>query len=162
MSKREVTVRTATTDDAPWILGSLRAFSAAYGTHRQLFPPSEEQARATLEGMMSNGAFFVALDATGERQGFVGGVFFDHPFNPELRTLTELFWWVSPQHRARTNAAAALLDAFTAHGRTHAQWVTFTHIVGKTGVRFEQMTRRGYHMQEFTFLLEVDRINQEA
>lgn len=85
--------------------------------------------------------------------GLIGGQLAPHPFNPELLVLTELFWWVDPEHRGG-RAGAMLLDAFTAYGEEHAHWILFT-LEHESPVNDRCLTKRGFALKERCYLREV-------
>jgi GNAT superfamily N-acetyltransferase len=58
-----------------------------------------EQMAATVQMLIATpiGAAFVS-DQAGELVGMIGLIAFQHPISGEL-TVSELFWWVEPEHR---------------------------------------------------------------
>lgn len=147
-----MTVRRAIEADTPWLLVQLRAFAQFFGTHRSLFPARDDHAVLLLGTLIDEHPFFIAEEA-GHRMGFICGTLAGHPFNPEIRTLNEVFWWVDPHHR-RGRAGLALLERFIEYGRKHADWVVMT-LEAKSPVHPETLQKRGFHVHETTYLLEV-------
>lgn len=147
-----ITIRRADSADLPWLLTQCRAFSQFFGSQQSLMP-DDETASDTLRGLMDEdvGCFFVAEN--GQRLGFIAGLLSPHYFNPALLQLTELLWWVSPEHRG-SSAGARLLDAFDAFGRAHADWVVFS-LEEKSPVNPRALERRGYTLHERSYLLET-------
>lgn len=161
-SRRDITIRPASVEnDLEWVVDGLAQFAGAYGTARSLYP-GRDRALEIIGGLMTAGAFFVAEDVNRDRVGLIGGMIAPHPYNPDIRVLMEMFWYVVPERRARVRAAAALLDTFTQHGRLHADWITFGNVVGRTDASDSTMRRRGFKAHEMTYLLEVDRSTVEA
>lgn len=153
MTTPTLSIRPANTgDDLPWLLAQLRAFADFYGTHRSLFPADETHATHVLELLITEHVFLIA-DKGGWRVGFIAGTLMPHFFNPALRELREVFWWVDPAHRG-SRAGLVLLDAFTAHGRAHADvvWMSLEH---HSPVNDGSLTKRGFVPRESSYLLEV-------
>lgn len=150
-----VTVRAATPEDVPWLLEQLRAFDRFFGARRSLFP-DENTALQVLTGLLDAHVFLVAeqhADLDARPVGFLCGTLAGHPFNPTIRVLSEVFWWVAPEHRG-SRAGLLLLDAFLAEGRARADWIVFS-LETKSPVREATLTRRGFARYETSYLLEV-------
>lgn len=147
----KVKVRHATPADLSWILGEFEAFSNSYGTKKPLFG-DKEYAKATMLNCMEKHLVFVAESEKG-LMGLISGYVVPHPYNPQIKLLAEMFWWV-PEIYRRTRAGLMLLDAFTAWGREHCDWITFA-TMDSTDVNSKTLARRGYVPMERAFLLEV-------
>lgn len=150
-------IREARPDDVVWLLEQLRAFDQFFGAGRSLVPSDPMLAHDTVAELVtraqaSDAAFYIAV-LDGTRVGFIAGVLMNHPFNPEIRLLSELFWWVDPAHRG-SSAGARLLARFEEFGRKRADWITMT-LEAKSPVDPSSLTRRGYRHQESSYLLEV-------
>jgi hypothetical protein len=97
---------------------------------------------------------FVRIAVRGEeRLGFIAGYYVRHPFNDNLITLCELFWWVSEQHRG-SSAGMRLLDAYIKWGMDNVNWITFA-LQTHSPVKEEALLRRGFHRHETSYLMEV-------
>jgi hypothetical protein len=159
LSPARVVVRQARQDDVPWLLSQLRVFDQFFDTKRRLFP-DEATATTVLLSLLAFHPFFVA--DTGfrpepervERIGFIAGAIGPHPYNPALRVLSELFWWVDERYRGG-RAGLALLDAFQAYGERNADWVIMT-LEAKSPVNERSLTKRGFHLHERSYLWEVE------
>ncbi len=146
-------VRPATLQDIDWIAAQLRVFSASYGTAKELFP-DDEFARQWLTKMIQDHLLLVADGYKAhERIGFICGVVTPHLYNPMIRVLAELFWWVTPEHRGGP-AGARLLDEFIAWGKINADWITFG-TMNDTQVKEAALTKRGFVLKEKSYLMEV-------
>ena len=99
-------VRRATESDVDWLLSQLKDFSCFYGTKRHLFPEDDTNARNLLLGLIQGHVVLIA-EVNGKPAGTIGGTLSGHPFNPAIRTLGEIFWWVSEEYR-RTRAGLEL------------------------------------------------------
>lgn len=146
-------IRRATDEDIPWLLEQLQSFSDFYGTKRPLMPSDPEVAAAVIRSLITSTEFFIAdLPEVGP-VGFIAGVLTPHVFNPELRVLAELLWWVVPAHRGSTTGAR-LLEHFTQFGRQHAHWVTMT-LESASPIDDRVLQKRGFQPHERSLLLEV-------
>lgn len=146
-----VEVRKATIEDADWLVMQLREFERAVGYKRSLLE-DEVAARAGLAGLIANHVALIAHEDS-ERHGFIIGAASPHPFSPKIRVLSELFWWVAPDHRG-CGAAPALLNEFERIGRESADWVVFS-LEHDSPVRDQHLTKRGFRQIERAYLLEV-------
>ena len=153
-----ISTRQATVADIPWILKQLRDFDHFFGAGRSLFPEDPSHAERIIAGLIANHVFYVALehaenDVAGFGVGFIAGHLAQHPFNPDITMLTELFWWVEPASRG-TRAGSLLLDAYVAAGRTSAHWVLMT-LEHDSPVNDRMLLKRGFKPKERSYLLEV-------
>ena len=147
-----ITVRAATYEDLDWLCGQLKEFARTYSTEHCLYG-SEETVRGRLRFFIDGHVLLIA-----EREGFgpvglIGGVVTPHLFNPDIRLLAEMFWWVDEAHRG-TRAGLMLLNAFTDWGKTHADWITFS-LETHSPVKVETLVKRGFKVKETGFLYEV-------
>ena len=146
-----VTVRKAGYSDVPWLLEQAQAFEKAAGYKHRLFPGAEK-ASLVFAGLITNHIVLIATTGA-ERLGFIAGAKSNHHFNPELRLLVELLWWVPEKYRG-SRAGLMLMREFERIGRAEADQVVFS-LEADSPVRLEHMTRRGFRLVERSFLLEV-------
>jgi hypothetical protein len=149
-----IAVRRAEAHDVPWLVDELRAFADRYGTKKSLCPDDPTEAQTIVLQMVEDHVFFIA-EHNSERVGCVAGYLVGHPFNPSIRLLAETFWLVT-QVPLSGFAAVALLDAFVAFGRDHADWITFGTVEGVTHAAARHFLRRGFRLHERSYLLEVN------
>jgi N-acetylglutamate synthase-like GNAT family acetyltransferase len=150
-------VREATFEDIPWILGELKKFATFMGTERTLFP-TEEYATEKLKEVIESHVFCIAESYNKEMTlassvGFIAGICGPHFFNPEIITLSELFWWVTPEWR-NTRAGALLFSEFMHSGRVRANMIVMT-LEEQSPVHEETLTRHGFKRYERNYVLEV-------
>jgi GNAT superfamily N-acetyltransferase len=150
-----VTVRSAVFDDTDWISAQACEFAAFYGMPSLTADAME--ALALIDTLVFQGPFFVAEVPGGERgmerAGFLAAAVTPHPYNPALAVCQELFWWVRPGARG-TGAGSALLDAFIAYGRAHADVLAFT-LLPQTPVDERVLLTRGFRLTERVYTMEV-------
>lgn len=150
-----------------WLVSQLRAFSDFFTSKFKLFPHDEEAVRRKLKILIDE--HFVRIAETqdntallnavtgrplGEiRVGFIAGMHSEHFFNPEIKTFTELFWWVTPEYRG-SSAGVRLLEAFIDYGDARPGWICFG-LEHNSPVKDETLLKRGFRHQERSFLKEV-------
>lgn len=149
-----VTVRRAVPGDVPWLLPQLREFADGFGSDYEMWP-GDDDAELILRQMIGAAVFFVAVTEEGMGVGYIVGHLAPHYFNPRLFVLSELAWWVAPEHRG-SRAGLLLLNAFLEVGDRSAHWVSFT-LEAKSPVNERTLTRRGFTLYERAYLREVTR-----
>jgi GNAT superfamily N-acetyltransferase len=161
-----IRVRHARKDDIPWLLEQLREFDQFFGAGRSLFPSDPLRAQHFLEALIFQHPFHIAeyVRRVGppdafhpgtavEPVGFIAGALGPHPYNPAIRQLTEMFWWVAPAYRG-SRAGSLLLDAFLDEGKQRADWIVMT-LEADSPVHDRILEKRGFKPKERSFLLEV-------
>jgi N-acetylglutamate synthase-like GNAT family acetyltransferase len=145
-------IRSANLLDVPWLLEQLREFDRFFGAKKKLFPEDAAIAEKTLEGLITTQPFFIAADTNG-RTGFISGAVTQHPYNPELLVLWEMFWWVVPEHRG-SSAGARLLKHFIQYGiENEVDWIRMTLETGSP-VNPASLERLGFKEFERGYLWE--------
>jgi RimJ/RimL family protein N-acetyltransferase len=159
-----IVIRRADLSDIPWLLEQLRAFDRFFGSKHSLFPTATE-ANAVLTTLINEHVFFIAQQNANmvpyHRMGFIAGTLGSHPFNPAVRVLTELFWWVVPVHRG-TAVGPRLLHEFEEFGRKHADWIVLTleeKTIELNLVDPRSLERRGFRPKERSYLLEIPKVD---
>lgn len=147
-----IEIRPANQGDLDWLVGELREFDKFYGAKKSLFG-DEGYVRNALLLTMKKHLLLVAVKDGLSPVGFISGFINEHFFNPSIRVLSELFWWVMPAHR-RTMAGSMLLNEFIKHGEKNADWITFT-LEHKSPVNERIFLKRGFNLQEKIYLKEV-------
>lgn len=143
-------IRLATHDDVPWLKQELRAFANWNGL--RLF--GDEAHAEALLGQLIETQFVAVATRGDDRLGLIAGVMSPHPFNPDIKMATELWWWVTPDARG-SSAGARLLDAFDLWANdSGADLVSFT-LEAESPVNPRALERRGYRLMEYQFVREV-------
>ncbi len=135
-----LTVRPATILDIDWLLSQLKQFSDFNKSKIPLFGGPIEVQKQILSDLLRNHVFLICekqsepgsleeLDGSGKLAwkpvGLICGALHRHMFNPEIRCLTEYFWWVDPEYR-NSRAGVMLFQEFDAAGKELVDWVTFS------------------------------------
>ena len=143
-------IRPATPQDVDWLMSRLERLSLFGLTKKKLFDDSD-YTRAGLLNLIDRHVVFLA-ERDGQVVGFIGGYFVLHPFNPTVKMLSELFWWVDEEHRG-CGAGAKLALAFVDHGKAHADWTVFG-LSSNTPVKEASILKMGFHLHERCYLME--------
>lgn len=149
-----VTVRRAALADVPWLIPQARAFAESMGSTVPIWP-GDEHAAEFLAQFIEHQHVFVAEMEDGEGVGFIMGMLTPHYFNGAIITLTELAWWVAPEHRG-SRAGLYLLEAFSDYGREVATWTTLS-LEENSPIHDRTMEKRGFHRVERVYLREEAR-----
>lgn len=142
-----ITVRPAEGEDIPWMMDQLKAFDSFADFPLPLFPDTE-QASGFLDNLIATQPVFVS-EKEGELTGFIAGFIHPHMYNPSLTVLTELLWWVAPDHRGG-RSGALLFQAFEDLGNREADVVIMT-IEHSSPVNPLTLQKRGYNPCEYSF-----------
>jgi hypothetical protein len=148
----EITVQQASTNDLAWSLEQLKKFSDFFTSNKKLFP-DQVYAETFITNLINNHVFLIAKRGE-ECLGLIAGQFFSHPFNPSIRVLAELFWWVDEVHR-KGFAGAKLLKSFIEIGKANVDWITFG-LEHNSPVSEDSILRRGFKLQERNYLMEIN------
>lgn len=146
-------IRRAEAKDIPWLLAQLQNFAQFFGTALSLFPRDAEKARLFVTWLIVDHIVFLAEDKDQCRIGFIGGTLAGHPYNADVRTLSELFWWVAEPHRG-SSAGARLLDTWVGYGRLNADLV-FMSKLAHSPIDERALLKRGFAEHERTYLYDV-------
>lgn len=151
MLNKSVFVRLATHEDADYIVGQLKQFAKALHTKLNIFP-GEYQAKQRVLDLIDNHIVLVACKED-QLLGMIGGIVTPHFFNPEIKTIAELFWWVAEEHRG-SKSGLLLLNAFVELGKLRADWITMC-LEKDSPIKDKCLLDRGFIPMERTYLLEV-------
>jgi GNAT superfamily N-acetyltransferase len=141
-------------NDIPVILPMLREFAqfALPSAAISLYPSTDEEAAVILGNFIGHHAFLVAKDGA-EIVGFIAGAVSPHIFNPRIRVLTELFWWVDPKHRG-TRAGLLLLESLKDWSKHFADVFIMT-LESHSPVNPRTLEKRGFRHFETNYILEM-------
>lgn len=146
-----VKIRQANDTDIEWLSHQLKAFSDFNASKIPLY--KKEYASEFINTMLKRDLCLVAYKDEDTRMGFISGMITNHIYNPEIKMLVEMFWWVDPSYRA-SRAGLMLLNYFTDIGKDYADWIVFT-LEHHSPVNEKSLTKRGFKLRERSYLLEV-------
>ncbi len=149
-----VTTRIADISDFDWIYNECIDFSKTYPSKLSL-TGNEEYAKFFIKNMLENKEAYVVIVSENDRKltGFIAGMIAPHHFNPDIRVLSELFWWVPVKYRG-TRAGALLLNQFMKFGEENCDWINFT-LEETTPISDKALAKRGFKLTERAYLKEV-------
>lgn len=145
-----ITVRHADIRDLDWIFEECKAFAAAYPSKFNL-SANEVYGHWFLKNLIENHLMLVA-HKDGVPAGFICGIVQAHHFNPDLKQLAEIFWWVPPQYRM-SGVGAKLFLEFVAFGKEHCDCITMT-LEKDTPISDAALEKRGFKLTEKAYLME--------
>jgi RimJ/RimL family protein N-acetyltransferase len=107
-----------------------------------------------LKYMISEHVVYVA-EIDGKFAGAIGGLILPNFWWSRELDLTELFWWVTPEHRGST-AGYRLLQRFIKHGKDdlRIERVIMTR-ESISPICEDVFTKRGFKLKEQNFVMEV-------
>lgn len=97
--------------------------------------------------LSANASFIVYADD--EPVGAIGGILVPNLFNPSLKTLCEIFWYVSPDHR-NTRAGYLLLKALSDRAEEIADELTVS-LLPSSEVNIDALEKKGFKFEELAF-----------
>lgn len=97
---------------------------------------------------MEEGTTFIAKDGD-KCVGALGSILTSNLFNPDIKTLAEIFWYVLPEYR-NTRAGAMLLIEFEKKAKEVADEATLSLLPSST-ISVDTLEKRGFALAEFGF-----------
>jgi RimJ/RimL family protein N-acetyltransferase len=147
----EYNVRRAVPGDLGWLMDQLESFNRFFDSRVDLFS-DKEHAVTFLSNLIETHLVLIS-EASGTPTGFIAGYIIPHLFNPKIKVLAEMFWWVDEAHRGG-RSGLMLLNAFTAWGKENVDWITMG-LESKSPVSDRCLISRGYQLKERSYLMEV-------
>lgn len=144
-------VRKAAHEDISWLVEESRDFAKFFDSKISLYNP--EHLRSAVYPVLIDSHLLLVAEVRGERAGFIAGLYTSHFLNPIITTLTEILFWVTPQHRG-SRVASMLLNEYTQWGRDHADWVTMA-LETNSQLKEHSLSKRGFHLKEKAYIMEV-------
>lgn len=130
----------------------LVAFNDFYATKTSLIHADKSYSETFLKNIMNRHLLYICEKEEHGPVGFISGFVSPHHFNPSLKCITELFWWVTPEHR-KGRAGSMLLDAFIEYGEKECDMILFT-LEENSPVNDGFLVKRGFHLKEKNYLKE--------
>jgi len=146
-----IRVREAYISDTGWLYNKCVDFAKFYETKMNL-SANVEYAHKFLKDLIENHLVYIG-EKDGMPAGFIAGFITPHHFNPDIRQLSEVLWWVEPEHR-NSGVGAALLKEFVEYGTKNCDWIAFT-MEEKTPMSDASLLKHGFKLTEKSYLKEV-------
>lgn len=137
--------------DVDWLYDECKAFAEFFGTEYNL-AANEVYAKTYLQNLVTQHFVKIAFNE-GERLGFIAGLVLPHPFNPAIKILQELLWWVPEKHR-QTGAGKLLLDSFIQFGKDNVDIIHMA-LEDVSPIGDEVLLKRGFRFKEKAFIMET-------
>jgi RimJ/RimL family protein N-acetyltransferase len=147
-----VNIRRAEMSDLDWMMVELEKFAAFLDSDRSVWCDDTEYTLGVVRDLIDKHLIFIA-EKEETKMGFIIGLITAHWFNPEIRQLSELAWWVQEEHR-RSSAGLKLLNALVKWGEENCDWVTCS-LEANSPVNDDCLIKRGFKKFETTYLKEV-------
>ena len=98
-------------------------------------------------GAIAGTAFVAKVD--GVNAGVIGGVITPNMFNPTIKTLAEVFWYVLPEYR-QSRVGAMLLKEFIAQ-EWKADEISMS-LLASSKLKQESLIKKGFRLVEYNFI----------
>lgn len=142
-------VRAGTLADVPWLCEQLRAFASGYPVPLPIYG-EDAHVEALVGTLIREQYLAVAETEDGQSVGLIAGLYQSHPFNPDLRIVTELWWWVTPEARG-SRAGAMLLKSLESWADEMNAPMALT-LESNSALSDDTLARRGYVPVERQFI----------
>lgn len=147
-----IEIRAAKISDVEWVFAECKEFSAAYPSKFSL-AANEPHLIQFITNLVLNHLVLIA-EKDGVKAGFISGFVYPHHFNPHIKQLSEVLWWVPPKFRM-TGVGAKLFLGFVDYGKKNCDCVVMT-IEKDTPLTDEALEKRGFKLTEKAYLLECN------
>lgn len=147
-----INVRRAYELECEWLYQECVEFAKKYPSRYNL-AGNKEYALEFLKNLVSNHLVLIA-ESEAERLGFIAGLVSNHHFNPDIKTLIEMLWWVRPEHREK-GAGALLFKEFINFGKENCDLITMT-LEKESQVPDNYLEKHGFRLTEKAYLMECD------
>lgn len=97
---------------------------------------------------LNGGTAFIAKQGDNP-VGALGAILLPNLFNPEIKNLAEVFWYVLPEYR-KTRAGYLLLKAVDDKAKEIADETTLS-LLPTSDVAISTLKKRGYNLEEYGF-----------
>jgi hypothetical protein len=145
-----IEIRLAVEDDYPWLLEQSKLFTEFYGTSKKLY---SDHMPKVIQDLVEKHITLVSQDGR-NLTGLISGLYTTNFFNPDLKILAEVAWWVTPKYR-NTRSGLMLLNEFVKMGKElEVDWITMS-LEHHSPVNPKCLAKRGFKSQEHAFLMEV-------
>jgi hypothetical protein len=100
------------------------------------------------KGITEKTCFIAEKD--GEPVGVLGAFLTSNLFNPDIKVLGEVFWYVLPEYR-NTRAGILLFKLFDATAKEIADEATLSILIASSEINVDSLEKRGFKLNEFAF-----------
>lgn len=100
------------------------------------------------KGIAEKTCFIAEKD--GEPVGVLGAFITENLFNPDIKVLSEIFWYVLPEYR-QTRAGILLFKLFDVTAKQIANEATLSILIASSEINIDSLEKRGFKLNEFAF-----------
>jgi hypothetical protein len=136
----------ATVEDVEWIATIAAKRMLEEELNKPQYYSFQTVANLIMVGISSETVWVAYKDNL--KVGALGALIVPNPFNPKITTLTEVFWWVDPEHRTG-KAALQLLTKFVTKSNEFDE-ATFS-LLNHSNVVAKALEKRGFKSREYGF-----------
>lgn len=144
--------RRAFKTDVDWLFQQCVHFAEFYGSKISL-AGNPAYGKQFLTNLVENHYVLIGFK-NNVHAGFIAGLVTPHHFNPDIKQLSELLWWV-PEEFRNTGIGMMLFEQFLAYGKDNCDWVTFT-LEHNSPIKDSFLLKRGFKMTEKAYLMECE------
>jgi len=147
-----ITLRNLEEKDFNWFYKECEVFASYYSTKKSLLG-EKEYVRQVLNNISQNHIFLFAEDSKLGLLGCMAAILTPHLFNPEIITMTIIYWWVAEKNR-NSRAAYMLLKEFIRLGKQKADWIIFGINISSP-IKDSTIRKLGFIPHEKSYLIET-------
>lgn len=144
-------VERLTLDDVVWFVEVAAVRMLTDELKRPELVNLENLYKLAMMGIEGGTAFIVKKD--GVPVGALGAILTPNLFNPNVKTLAELFWYVLPEQRS-SRAGYLLLKSFEERAKEVADECTMS-LLPASDVAIKSMNKQGYYLCEFGYRKQI-------
>ncbi len=142
-------VRRGSEEDLDWLMEQSEAFTRFIGNAVPFHP---ERAALLLRSWLAD-HYVVIAEQDGERAGMLVAMATSHTFNPDVRVLSEIMWWVVEAKR-NTRAGLLLLNALDKIAEAEKVDLVTMSTESVSPLSGRVLNKRGYRQKELTWVKE--------
>jgi len=146
-------VRRATPLDIDFIKTELSIADEYYGTKYSLFGDDDAYRSDGLRQLIDHQLVLISETDDYIKTGFILGTVTKHFFNPKIKKLTMLLWWVKKEFR-KTRAGSTLLNTFVKFGKDNCDWI-WLDVNVDAKIKDGSLEKMGFKHKEKTYLMEI-------
>lgn len=145
-------IRKATQEDIPFLLEQAKELASSLATD-SLFFPDQLLAEFYIGSLVREHIAFVAED-DGKLIGMIAGEIKDHHFRPDIKMVSEWFWWVLPEYRGNS-AGGQLVKSLLGEAKNQGCQIAQICTIPGSEVTDSVMEQHGFRLVEKTFVKEL-------
>jgi hypothetical protein len=138
--------------DLDWICDELKKFSSFLKTKNEMMG-DREYVKALIMRVADEHIFLVAESEKTGLMGFISALATPHLFNPKIKTICIVVWWVADKYR-NSRAGSMLLKEVIRVGKEQANWISLA-INSNCPIKEAALKNLGFQTAEINHIMEV-------